>query len=396
MDRNLFIKGHPGQLMRCGAGDASYWAYRPQPLPPELAWEEALVSRLSAADRALGLLGGVGKTLPNPHLLIGPFKRREAVLSSRIEGTQASLSDLFLFEARSESGAAAGDVFEVANYVRALDHGLARQATLPMSKKLIREMHEILMRGVRGQDKTPGEFRRTQNWIGPPGCTLRDASFVPPPPEELHACLDEFERFLHTPSTIPPLVRLAIVHYQFEAIHPFLDGNGRIGRLLVTLLLCMDGLLHEPLLYLSAFFERHRGEYYEHLNAVSRRGTWHEWIQFFLRGVTEEAIDAVERAERLIVLREQLRGSLQKARGSALPLRILDALFDTPVTTVARARSLLEVTTRAAQLNIDKLVNAGILREVTGKARNRAWVADQIIWVIEHDNEVAHGSAQPS
>lgn len=383
MDQSQFAANHPGRLVRSGPKAHSFLAYIPAALPPELKWSPGLVSRLSAADRAVGLLAGTGKSLPNPHLLIGPFKRREAVLSSRIEGTQASLSDLFVFEARAESAPRGSDVLEVANYVEALEYGLARQASLPLSKKLIREMHAILMRGVRGQEQAPGEFRRSQNWIGSPGCSLRDASFVPPPPEELEVCLDDFERFLHAPSSMPPLVRLALVHYQFEAIHPFLDGNGRIGRLLITLLLCVERVLPDPLLYLSAFFERHRGEYYEKLGAVSRRGEWNEWLEFFLRGVTEESIDAVERAGRLIDLRARYREVLQRARASALVLRLVDGLFDRPAVTLASARAMLGVTSRAAQMNIDKLVRAGILREATGMARNRMWVSDEITRTIE-------------
>lgn len=387
MDPSLFTHGHPGRLIRCEQGPAGYWAYCPAPLPPAITWTEDLAGRLSAADRAIGLLAGVGRNLPNPHLLIGPFKRREAVLSSRIEGTQASLSDLILFEARPDAPPRPADVLEVANYVRALDHGLARQTVLPVSKRLIREMHAILMKGVRGQVQTPGEFRRSQNWIGPSGCTLAEASFVPPPAEELEGCLDEFERFLHAPSAMPPLVRLALIHYQFEAIHPFLDGNGRIGRLLITLLLCVERILPEPLLYLSAFLERHRSEYYDRLGNVSRRGEWIEWVDFFLRGVADSSIDAVERAGWLIDLRTRYRERLQRARASALLLRLVDSLFDLPAVSVASARRLLGVTSRAAQLNIDKLVSGGILREVTGKARNRLWVADEITMTIQQDKE---------
>lgn len=396
MNRADFVSGHPGRLLRQGPEGSTFWAYVPAPLPPEIGWTESTVSRLSAADRAIGLLAGTARSLPNPHLLIGSFIRREAVLSSRIEGTQASLTDLYLFEARPESAPITSDVREVANYVKAVEHGLARLTTLPMSKRLIREMHGILMRGVRGQERTPGEFRRTQNWIGPPGCTLSDASFVPPPPEEMHACLDEFERFLHAASSLPPLVRMALIHYQFEAIHPFLDGNGRIGRLLITLLLCAERVLPEPLLYLSAFIERHRSTYYECLSAVSRRGAWDEWVEFFLRGVTDESIDAVERAGRLIDLRTRYRETLQRARASALLLRLVDSLFDLPAITAASARTLLGVTPRAAHLNIEKLVRAGVLREATGMARNRVWVADEIMKTIEQDREAIDGSAQTS
>ena len=226
-------------------------------------------------------LAGAARTLPNPHLLIGPFIRREAVLSGRIEGTQASLSDLFFFEASGAADPAVPDVREVSNYVKALEHGLARLDALPISLRLIREIHAKLMEGVRGEHLTPGEFRRSQNWIGAPGCTLMEAIFVPPPEEEMMECLGELEKYLHEPSALLPLVRLALVHYQFETIRPFLDGNGRIGRLLITLLLCAEGLLSEPLLYLSAYFERHRQDYYRCLLDVSHAGQWSHWISFF-------------------------------------------------------------------------------------------------------------------
>ncbi len=383
MDPKSFKPGHPGRLLRVGSGTSGYWAYVPSALPPAIDWSKPVVTLLSAADRALGQLSGLGQNLPNPHLLIGPFMRLEAVLSSRIEGTQASLSDLLYFEAVPDAEPRVGDVREVSNYVRALEHGLARQKTLPMSLRLIREMHAILLGGVRGQERTPGEFRRTQNWIGPPGCTLNDATFVPPPPQELMESLGALERYLHAKSDLPPLVRLALVHYQFEAIHPFLDGNGRIGRLLITLLLCLEGILPGPLLYLSAYFEKHRDDYYAGLLGVSCEGTWSRWIEFFLRGVAEQSMDAVQRATRLMALRENYRSRLGKTRSSAYPLRLAEELFAYPAVSVPQVGRLLGITHRAAQLNVNKLVGAGILREVTGRKRNRIYVADEIVSAIE-------------
>jgi len=365
-----------------------YWAYIPNPLPPrlDLAWK--LVMQNSEADRALGELEGVARTLPNPHLLIGPFVRREAVLSSRIEGTQASLSDLFLFEASKEKKPQPPDVREVANYVMALEFGLARLKELPISLRLIAEIHEKLMSGVRGEHMTPGEYRRSQNWIGPPGCTLMEATFVPPPVEEMKQALDRFEKYLHEPSELPPLIRLAIVHYQFEAIHPFLDGNGRVGRLLLTFLLCAEGLLSQPLLYLSAFFEHHRQEYYRLLLGVSQSGIWNEWVSFFLRGVSEQSRDALKRSNRLLDLRQEYREKLQSARASALLLQLVDELFSYPAITVASAAGRLNITPRAAQLNIDKLVRADILREATGRQRNRIFIAPDVVRIIEaHETE---------
>ena len=247
MDTSLFKNSPSGKLIRATGG---YWAYVPNSLPPRLEWDTALVSRISKADLAVGTLSGLGETLPNPHLLIYPFIRREAVLSSRIEGTQSSLSDLLLFEATQVEKR--GDVKEVQNYVRAMEYGLKRLNELPLSLRFIRELHSILMEGVRGEHATPGEFRQSQNWIGPAGATLNEATFVPPPVPEMSECLNQLENFLHSDTELPPLVQAAMVHYQFETIHPFLDGNGRIGRLLVTLLLCQRNVLSKPLLYLSA------------------------------------------------------------------------------------------------------------------------------------------------
>ena len=266
----------------------------PNLLPPELSLTWELAGELSAADRDVSELAGIGRTLPNPYLLIRPFMHREAVLSSRIEGTQASLSDLYFFEAASVPPSPQSDVLEVRNYVVALEHGLRRMKDLPVSLRLLREVHEKLMAGVAGEHLTPGGFRRSQSWIGPPGCTLNEATFVPPPVEELMSSLGELEKFCHAPSPLPLLIRLALIHYQFEAIHPFLDGNGRIGRLLLTLLLSSENVLPQPMLYLSAFFERNRDEYYRRLLAVSRDGQWLEWISFFLRGVAEQSRDAVK------------------------------------------------------------------------------------------------------
>ena len=368
-----------GALVRTPQGAL---AFVPAPLPPSLPLSWALVRHLSAADRQVSELRGVARTLPNPHLLIGSFVRREAVLSSRIEGTRADLSDLLLFEAggRAEDPS---DAREVANYVRALEHGLSRRQEIPLSLRLIREMHERLLTGVRGGRLTPGEFRRTQNWIGPPGSTLDTATFVPPPPAEMLASLDALEQYLHAPSELPPLVRLALVHYQFEAIHPFLDGNGRIGRLRLTLMLAEEGILPEPLLYLSAYFERRRADYYRLLLAVSQRGAWEEWGTFFLEGVAEQSGDALRRAHRLMELWQAYRQRLQEARASAAALRLLDRLFAYPAVTVAQAAEALGVTLRAAQQNVERLAAAGVLKEVTGRQRGRVWVAHDVIQVIE-------------
>ncbi len=372
-----------------------YWAFIPAPLEPDLDIKLSFVTALSGADRALSELAGIARTLPNPHLLIRPFVRREAVLSSRIEGTQASLSDLLFYEAAYAKEPAGSDVKEVSNYVTALEYGIARLTELPLSLRLIREMHERLMRGVRGESQTPGQFRRSQNWIGPPGCTLMDAVFVPPPVEEMKIALSNFERYLHDESQYPPLVRIALTHYHFEAIHPFLDGNGRIGRLLVTLLLHTTGLLSQPLLYLSAYFEKHRTQYYHHLLEVSRNGDWENWIRFFLVAVESQSQDAILRSDRLLSLWTAYRKSLQEARASALLLGLIDQLFSAPAVNTKMAADLLGVTQRSAQLNIDKLIDAGILVEVTGQKRNRIYVAPDIVSAVEGE-EITGSPPSPS
>lgn len=271
---------------------------------------------------------------------------------------------------------------EVLNYVRALEYGLERVAELPVSLRLLRELHERLMTGVRGNQATPGEFRRSQNWIGRPGCMLNEAEYVPPPAAEMHAALDLFERYLYTDDDYPPLVRLAFIHYQFEAIHPFLDGNGRIGRLLISLLLVNWDLLSLPLLYLSAYFEQHRQEYYDLLLAVSQRGAWREWLAFFLAGVEEQARDANARAKRLQDLQLAWRRRLTQARASALLPRLADALFDSPSVTVPQVQQILGVTHRSANLAVAHLVDEGILRPVEGRLRNRQFVAQGILDVV--------------
>ncbi len=385
MNPNEFTKDKPGRLMRAPQG---YWAFVPDPLPPPLSIDWDLANLLSEADRALSELGGLARNLPNPHLLIGPFVRREAVLSSRIEGTQASLSDLFFFEAAHSEKMAPPkkpppDVQEVSNYVKALEYALKRSRDLPLSLRLIRELHEILLSGVRGGNQTPGEFRCSQNWIGPPGCTLMEATFVPPPPQEMMEALGELEKYLHGVSRLPPLVRIALAHYQFEAIHPFLDGNGRIGRLLISLLLCHEGLLAQPLLYLSAFFEKRRMEYYQRLLAVSTAGKWRAWIEFFLDGVVDQSRDAMDRTDQLLGLWQVYRTKLQEARSSALLLQLVDRLFESPVLSVPAAARFLKVTHRSAAKLMEKLVGSSIVTEMTGRERYRLYAAKEIISTIE-------------
>lgn len=350
-----------------------YSAFIPAPLPPDppLQMGGDMSTIHSSADRALGRLDGVIGILPNPDLFVAMYVRQEAVLSSQIEGTQASLADVLEYEAADEGLEGSTDVAEVVNYVAAMHHGLDRLADLPLSLRLIREIHERLLSDVRGHERQPGEFRSTQNWIGPQGAPLRDAVFVPPPPHEMRNALGDLETFLHDES-LPPLIHAALAHAQFETIHPFLDGNGRVGRLLVTFLLCHRRILSRPLLYLSHYLKRHRQEYYDRLQAVRLDGRWEEWLTFFLRGVYEVATEANDTARRILALREQHRSILSgegKASGSLL--LALDVLFERPIVTVNKLKDRLGVTFATANKLVARMTELGILKETTGNARNR-------------------------
>lgn len=381
MDPNDFSNTAPGRVLRTPQG---YWAFIPNPLPPAIHWSTPLISALGDSERNLARLASLVDTLPSPHILVRPFIRREAVLSSRIEGTHASLADLYHYESAQLSFFEdISDVREVHNYVRSLDYGLERSKTLPASLRLIREIHGILMEGVRGEHLTPGEFRRSQNWIGPPGSTIESATIVPPPVDEMHQALDALEKFMHAPSDTPQLVRAGLIHYQFEAIHPFLDGNGRAGRLLVILLLIEWKLISQPLLYLSAFFEAHRQHYYDRLLAVSQRGDWENWLLFFLKGVSSQSLDAITRIERLGQLRNAYRDRLRSERAAVKLLQTLDVLFERPILNIRQLEAALDVPYRTAQRYMEKLEEIGILREVTGHARNRLYQADEIIRALE-------------
>jgi cell filamentation protein, protein adenylyltransferase len=352
-----------------------YRAFIPAPLPPEppVALSGELPGLLSAADRALGRLDGSVLTLPNPDLFVFMYVRKEAVLSSQIEGTQSSLQDLLAAEAQLFDQALPRDVDEVVNYVRAMNHGLVRLPELPVSVRLIREIHAELMQGVRGGRLQPGELRTSQNWIGPAGCTLATASFVPPPQHVVPEALSDLEKFLHGEDGLPPLVKIALAHVQFETIHPFLDGNGRVGRLLTTFLLTECGVLHKPVLYLSYYFKRHRQDYYEHLQAVRERGAWEAWLAFFLRGVIEVAGEAAETARRILLLREQHRSAITDRLGRAAGNghRVLESLFDRPIVAVSDVRQMTGTTYAAANSLVSRLVELGVLNEMTGYARNR-------------------------
>ncbi len=328
----------------------------------------------------------MGRTLPNPQLLVAPLSQREAVLSSRIEGTQASISDLALFEASGGAPPPRSDVLEVRNYRSALNHGLQRLDELPLSLRLVRELHERLMSGVRGQEMAPGQFRTTQNWIGPPGTSLEDATYVPPPPGQMQECLSDWEAFLHEDLKLPPLVRCAFMHYQFEAIHPFLDGNGRVGRLLIVLFLCTLGRLSVPVLYMSPFFERHRQAYYDSLRGVTERSAWKEWLSFFLRGVIVQCKDAFVRASRMTELHESYRAQLLGRRAPPSAHQLLEELFLSPATTARFTAERLNVTVMSASRAIQLLCDLGILSEVTGRKRDRVYLARGLISAIDSDS----------
>ncbi|MFI5401398.1 MAG: Fic family protein [Planctomycetota bacterium] len=340
-----------------------------------------MAAALSTADRAIGRLAGEGRRLPNPHLLIRPFVRREAVLSSRIEGTQATLGEILAAEAGAAVDRSPADLREVANYVVALEYGVKRLRRLPLSLRLVRELHEKLMRGVRGDMATPGEFRRSQNWIGPPGSTLANATFVPPPADHLLSCLGPWEKFLHDKS-LPPLVHAALAHSQFEAIHPFLDGNGRVGRLLITFLLIEKGVLPAPLLYLSAFFESTRQEYYARLLGVTERGEWEEWLTYFLRGIAEQAEDVIDRIQRIEGLLLRWRERLAKA-SSRLPEKAIDLFAENPFWSVKKLGKRLGVAFSTAQRVIDRLEAERIITLTAKTKRNRVYCARAILKALE-------------
>lgn len=369
-----------------------YKAFYPAPLPPQIEWTPAIIAKLSQADQLLGRLSGEARRMPNPHILIRPFVKREAVYSSRIEGTQATLGELLAAEVGADVERSPDDLREVANYVTALEHGLSRLREIPLSLRLIREMHEILMGGVRGEHATPGEFRRSQNWIGPAGCTLKEAKYVPPPPDTLGECLSQWEAYLHS-SEEPTLVTCALMHYQFEAIHPFLDGNGRIGRLLISLLLCEKGALPAPMLYLSAFFDATRPDYYAALSGISERGEWTEWLNYFLNGVIRQTEDVLDRAERMNAIIAEWKIVTAKMSGAAE--KVVEILAGNPYITARKAENLLGIAYNTANRAITKLVDSNILLPASDAKRDRVFVAQQLLDILEEPVRFrGHGSAE--
>ena len=374
------MKTPSGKIIKSLGKDYSF--YLPNPLPPKIDWSLNLVNALSNADRLLGYLAGECGKLSNPHILIRPFMAREAVLSSQIEGTQATIGDILAANAGVLPNANIDDVKEVNNYITALEYGIKRIEKMPLSLRLLKELHAKLMANVRGEHATPGEFRRSQNWIGPAGCTLMTATYVPPSQEYLMECLGELENFLHD-TTLPPLVQIALIHYQFEAIHPFLDGNGRVGRLLITLFLIERDVLPTPLLYLSAFFEASRKEYYKKLLAVTQEGAWEDWLFYFFTGVAQQSEDAISRIKRINNLLDTWR---QKTTG--ISNQIIDKLGSNPFITINKTAELMNVSYTTMQRGIANLERLGILYETSGSKRNRVYCARDIMFILEEPTKI--------
>ncbi len=390
------LSGRAGRAIRQPEG---YRAFIPAPLPPDppLRFDSQLATVLAGAGTALGRLDGVAATLPNPELFVAMYVRREAVLSSQIEGTQSTLDDVLAFEIDSDRSKLPSDIEDVVNYVKAINYGLARLETLPLSLRLLREIHEKLLADGRGSNRSPGEFRRSQNWIGGGPRGLLDATFIPPPPHEMRAALSNLERFLHDPGGLDPLIVCALAHAQFETIHPFLDGNGRVGRLLVTFQLCHATVLRRPVLYLSHYLKQHRGTYYDRLMAIRNDGDWEGWLRFFLTGVAEVSREAEQTARRIVELREKLRHAAQSAGMSVNTLKLLDYLFKQPVINVKAAQERLGVSFPAANSMINDLQMVGVLTEITGGRRNRMFRFGLYLDLFADVTEPADGrTARPS
>lgn len=382
-----------GHYLTSSLAGSRYSAFVPAPLPPQPPLDltaPALVALKERADQALGRLDGITQMLPDPDVFLYQYVRKEALLSSQIEGTQSSLSDLLLFELDEAPGVPIDDVEEVSNYIAALNHGLKRMRVdgFPLSLRLIREMHALLLRGGRGAKSQPGEFRRTQVWVG--GASPALAHFVPPPPEELDAALDAFERYLHVPANdVSPLIKAALAHVQFETIHPFSDGNGRLGRLLIALILCNDGVLREPSLYLSLYFKRHRADYYEKLNAVRTRGDWEGWLEFFLDGVADTAKQAVETAQLLLALLREDRARIANlgTRAGNVGL-VFDQFTQRVLMSVPQLQPRVALSAPTIRAAIRTLEDMQIINELTGQRRHR-------VFAYQHYLDILSEGAQP-
>lgn len=384
-------RGLTGRYEISSVGGETIRAFIPYPLPPEppLQFDAKRQQLLERATVALGRLDSITLLLPEPHLFLYAYVRREAVLSSQIEGTQSSLAQLLLFELEEAPGAPLDDVVEVSNYVAALDHGLKRlKEGFPLSNRLIREMHAVLLSSGRGSERSPGEFRRTQNWIG--GTRPGNAHFVPPPPDYLEDCMANLERFLHGEGNpYPALIKAALAHVQFETIHPFLDGNGRIGRLLIAFILHHDQLLSQPLLYLSLYFKQHRAEYYRLLDLVRAEGDWESWLDFFLEGVEQTATNAVVTAQRLLALFRQDEQAIQRSqRTASTALRVFRVLCERPLVTVNQVCRRAQLSFPAAARALETLGSLNIVRETTGQRRNRVFAYQKYLEILSEGTEI--------
>lgn len=381
-------KARIGRYLESTVSGESFKAYLPPPLPPKPAIElSEMFDLIDRANTALGRLDGMHQLLPDPALFLFMYVRKEAVLSSQIEGTQSSLSDLLLFEEGNQVSVPLDDVMEVSSYVKALYFGIERLKTFPLSLRLLREIHETLMSNSRGSDKLPGEFRRSQNWIG--GSRPGNAAFVPPPPEHLMESLDNFEKFLHDDRVKhPTLVKAALAHIQFETIHPFLDGNGRLGRLLITLMLCADGIITEPILYLSLYFKTHRSKYYEHLQSVRNTGDFESWIRFFLEGVIATAKQATDTAHTLITLFKEDFELIQNSGKNTASLQIIfNYLKSHPMCSTNEIKKHTNVSLTTVLRSLDVLTSLNIVKEVTGKERNKIFMYDGYIEILSRGLE---------
>lgn len=377
-----------GQFIKCSLSGEHYASYVPKPLPPAppLNMDE-LYPLLDQATAALGRLDGMSMVLPDHSLFLYMYVRKEAVLSSQIEGTQSSLSDLLLYESKEAPGAPIDDVQEVSNYVSAMYYGLERLKDFPLSLRLIREIHETLMTGARGGNKMPGEFRSSQNWIG--GSRPGNARFVPPPPEKLMDTLDAFEKFLHDEKvTMPALIKAALAHVQFETIHPFLDGNGRVGRLLITFILCVEGILKEPLLYLSLYFKANRQAYYDHLQSVRETGDWEAWIKFFLTGVIDTANQASETAQAIIALFNNDRQKIEtEGKPTAAILTVHNFLQSHPISNTTKIKEASGLSLPTILRSLTALEKYGVIEEITGKERHKVFVYREYLEILSKGTE---------
>ncbi len=383
------LKARLGERIRCSASsDEPYWALVPRPLPPPDLRLDSLQGLVEKASQSLGRLDGIATVLPDTQLFIYMYVRKEAVLSSQIEGTQSSLSDLLLYESEEAPGVPLNDVQEVSNYVAAMNHGLQRlRDGFPLSIRLIKEIHEVLMTGARGGSKAPGEFRRTQNWVG--GTRPGNAKYVPPPPDRVVGCMSDLEKYLHnTNDKLPLLIRAALMHHQFETIHPFLDGNGRLGRLLITLLLCTQGALSEPILYLSLYLKTHRQEYYSQLQQVRETGDWESWLDFFLVGVHDIALQATEAAREILGMIQTDRARIADiGRGAGSALQVHQYLEKKPLTVIPEMVRVLGLSTPTVTAALQNLERIAIVREITGRQRNRIFVYDAYLKLLERGTE---------